>query len=74
MGTLKTIQSRYTLIFVAFIVVIVLLTEEGIRHFITPHDPVAASTARILNAAGPPYWREAWRMSGVLTKKFGRIR
>nr|WP_298144573.1 methyl-accepting chemotaxis protein [uncultured Pseudomonas sp.] len=36
MGTLKTIQSRYTLIFVAFIVVIVLLTEEGIRHFITP--------------------------------------
>ncbi len=37
-------------------------------------DDVAASAARILNAAGPPYWRKAWRMSGVFTKKFGRIR
>ena len=36
MGSLKTIQSRYTLIFIAFIAVIFLLTEEGIRHFITP--------------------------------------
>jgi hypothetical protein len=35
---------------------------------------VAASAARILNAGGPPYWRKAWRMSGVLTKKFGRSR
>jgi hypothetical protein len=39
-----------------------------------PHDgdPVAASAARILNAGWPPYWRYSWRMSGVLTKKFGR--
>ena len=37
-------------------------------------EPVAASTARILNAAGPPYCRNACRMSGVFTKKFGRIR
>ncbi|HEX5841293.1 MAG TPA: methyl-accepting chemotaxis protein, partial [Pseudomonas sp.] len=36
MASLKTIQSRYTLIFIAFIAVIFLLTEEGIRHFITP--------------------------------------
>jgi methyl-accepting chemotaxis protein len=36
MGMLKTIQSRYTVLFIAFIVVIVLLTEEGIRHFVTP--------------------------------------
>jgi methyl-accepting chemotaxis protein len=36
MGSFKTIQSRYTLIFIAFIAVIFLLTEEGIRHFITP--------------------------------------
>ncbi|MDP3815166.1 MAG: methyl-accepting chemotaxis protein [Pseudomonas sp.] len=36
MGSLKTIQSRYTLMFIAFIAVIFLLTEEGIRHFITP--------------------------------------
>lgn len=36
MSAFKTIQSRYTLMFVAFIAVIFLLTEEGIRHFITP--------------------------------------
>jgi methyl-accepting chemotaxis protein len=36
MVSLKTIQSRYTLIFIAFLAVIFLLTEEGIRHFITP--------------------------------------
>jgi methyl-accepting chemotaxis protein len=36
MGSIKTIQARYTLIFIAFIVVVFLLTEEGIRHFITP--------------------------------------
>ncbi len=33
---------------------------------------VAASAARILNAGGPPYCRNSVRMSGVLTKKFGR--
>ena len=37
-------------------------------------EPSAASTARILKAGGPPYCRNACRMSGVLTKKFGRIR
>ncbi|MBB1518270.1 methyl-accepting chemotaxis protein [Aquipseudomonas guryensis] len=36
MSSLKTIQARYTLIFIAFIAVIFVLTEEGIRHFITP--------------------------------------
>jgi len=36
MASLKTIQSRYTLTFIAFIAVIFLLTEEGIRYFITP--------------------------------------
>ncbi len=40
-----------------------------------PHDgeSVAASTARILNAGGPPCWRYSFRMSGVLAKKFGRM-
>jgi hypothetical protein len=33
---------------------------------------VDARTALILKAAGPPYWRYSVRMSGVLTKKFGR--
>jgi methyl-accepting chemotaxis protein len=32
----KTIQSRYTMMFIVFIVVIALLTEEGIRRFIAP--------------------------------------
>ena len=36
MSSLKTIQARYTLIFIAFIAVIFVLTEEAIRHFITP--------------------------------------
>nr|WP_137973602.1 methyl-accepting chemotaxis protein [Pseudomonas sp. F(2018)] len=36
MGSIKTIQARYTLIFIAFIAVVFLLTEEGIRHFVTP--------------------------------------
>ena len=36
MGSIKTIQARYTLIFIAFVAVVFLLTEEGIRHFITP--------------------------------------
>lgn len=36
MGSAKTIQARYTLIFIAFVAVVFLLTEEGIRHFITP--------------------------------------
>lgn len=36
MGSIKTIQARYTLIFIAFVVVVFLLTEEGIRHFVTP--------------------------------------
>ena len=36
MGSIKTIQARYTLIFVVFIAVVLLLTEEGIRHFVTP--------------------------------------
>ena len=36
MGMFKTIQSRYTLMFIVFIVVIVLITEEGIRRFIAP--------------------------------------
>ena len=36
MGAIKTIQARYTLIFVAFIAVVFLLTEEVIRHFVTP--------------------------------------
>ncbi|QKE64840.1 methyl-accepting chemotaxis protein [Aquipseudomonas campi] len=36
MSSLKTIQARYTLIFIAFIAVIFVLTEEGIRHLITP--------------------------------------
>src|ERR1019366_2920619 len=39
-----------------------------------PHEGhvIAASTARILKAAGPPCWRVACRMSGVFTQKFGR--
>ncbi len=36
MGMFKTIQSHYTLMFIVFIVVIALLTEEGIRRFIAP--------------------------------------
>nr|WP_298114128.1 methyl-accepting chemotaxis protein [uncultured Pseudomonas sp.] len=36
MGMFKTIQSRYTMMFIVFIVVIALLTEEGIRRFIAP--------------------------------------
>jgi methyl-accepting chemotaxis protein len=36
MGSLKTIQARYTVIFIAIIAVIFILTEEGIRYFITP--------------------------------------
>jgi methyl-accepting chemotaxis protein len=36
MGSFKTIRSRYTLVFVLFMSVIFILTEEGIRHFITP--------------------------------------
>jgi len=36
MGSLKTIQARYTLIFIVFMAVVFLLTEEGIRHFVTP--------------------------------------
>jgi len=34
---------------------------------------MAASTARILNAASPPCCRYSFRMSGVLVKKFGRM-
>jgi hypothetical protein len=33
----------------------------------------AASTPRILNTGGPPYCSDACRMSGVFTKKFGRM-
>ena len=36
MGMFKTIQTRYTAMFIAFIVVIFLITEEGIRRFIAP--------------------------------------
>jgi methyl-accepting chemotaxis protein len=36
MGSFKTIRARYTLILVLFMSVIFILTEEGIRHFITP--------------------------------------
>ncbi|MES2818811.1 MAG: methyl-accepting chemotaxis protein [Pseudomonadota bacterium] len=36
MFSLKTVQARYTLIFIAFIAVIFLLTEQGIRYFVTP--------------------------------------
>ncbi|MEO4046798.1 methyl-accepting chemotaxis protein [Pseudomonas sp. CAU 1711] len=36
MGSIKTIQARYTLIVLAFIAAVFLLTEEGIRHFVTP--------------------------------------
>ena len=35
-------------------------------------DSVAASVSLIANAAVPPVWRYSLRMSGVLTKKFGR--
>ena len=41
MGMFKTIQSRYTAMFIAFIVVIFLITEEGIRRFIAPQLRVA---------------------------------
>ncbi len=34
---------------------------------------MAASTARIANAARPPVCRCTGRMSGVLAKKFGRM-
>ena len=39
-----------------------------------PYDgeSVAASTSRASNAGRPPCTSEAWRMSGVLAKKFGR--
>ncbi|HLD68369.1 MAG TPA: methyl-accepting chemotaxis protein [Pseudomonas sp.] len=36
MVSFKTIQARYTLIFMAFIALIFILTEQGIRHFVTP--------------------------------------
>ncbi|MET1079947.1 MAG: methyl-accepting chemotaxis protein [Pseudomonas sp.] len=36
MASLKTVQARYTVIFIVFIGVIFLLTEQGIRHFVAP--------------------------------------
>ena len=35
---------------------------------------VLARTARSLNAAGPPYCRNSWRMSGVFGQKLGRMK
>jgi hypothetical protein len=35
-------------------------------------DNMAASTSRILNAARPPFCKNSCKLSGVLTKKFGR--
>ncbi|RUX19232.1 methyl-accepting chemotaxis protein, partial [Mesorhizobium sp. M7A.F.Ca.US.011.01.1.1] len=32
----KTVQARYTVIFVALILVIAVITEQGIVHFVTP--------------------------------------
>ena len=34
---------------------------------------MAASVARMAKPAGPPYCRYSGRMSGVFTKKFGRM-
>lgn len=36
MSSLKTIKARYTVIFVVFVAILFVLTEEGIRHFIAP--------------------------------------
>lgn len=36
MGSIKTVKARYSLTLALFILVVFILTEEGIRHFITP--------------------------------------